>query len=154
MLCTDRCGATKTIALGFPMIAVLFGSQPNVGLLSLPLLIYHPSQIVIGSFFIRPLKAWVERAPPPSAPSPADPAEGMELSPPPARPDDPPEGGPADGVGRYPPVTSVCHLVEAGGACFSEQTASSTELSVKGRGADGSHRGVNNIPLDEGKGGS
>lgn len=82
-----RCGATKTIALGFPMITVLFGSQPDVGLLSLPLLIYHPSQIMIGSLLIKPLKAWVGRAPPAS--TSADPGEGKEV--PSSRPSHDPE---------------------------------------------------------------
>lgn len=51
------------------MITVLFGSQSNVGLLSLPLLIYHPSQIMIGSLLIKPLKDWVKRS---ALPAPSD----------------------------------------------------------------------------------
>ena len=56
---SHRCGATKTIALGFPLITVLYGSQPDVGLISLPLLIYHPSQILIGGLLVKPFKTWV-----------------------------------------------------------------------------------------------
>ncbi|KAG1678624.1 hypothetical protein FOA52_012631 [Chlamydomonas sp. UWO 241] len=55
------CGATKTIALGMPIVTVMFGDQGNVGLLALPLLIYHPAQIIIGSVLVRPLKRWVAK---------------------------------------------------------------------------------------------
>lgn len=54
------CGATKTLALGMPLISVLYGKNANAGVLSLPLLIYHATQILIGSLLIKPLKRWVE----------------------------------------------------------------------------------------------
>ncbi len=41
------CGSKKTIASGVPMARLLFGSDPRLGLILLPLLIYHPMQLVI-----------------------------------------------------------------------------------------------------------
>ena len=41
------CGSKKTIASGVPMAMVLFNGDPRLGLILLPLLIYHPMQLVI-----------------------------------------------------------------------------------------------------------
>lgn len=40
------CGATKTVALGIPMINVIFEGSASIGVISLPLLIYHAEQLV------------------------------------------------------------------------------------------------------------
>ncbi|KXZ52329.1 hypothetical protein GPECTOR_10g961 [Gonium pectorale] len=53
------CGSTKTLALGMPLITVLYGKTANAGILSLPLLIYHATQCLLGSLMIKHLKAWV-----------------------------------------------------------------------------------------------
>jgi hypothetical protein len=42
-----------------PLITVLYGAESDVGLLALPLLIYHASQIAIGSFLVSRMKIWV-----------------------------------------------------------------------------------------------
>ena len=47
------CGSTKTLALGMPLISVLFGKSANAGILSLPLLIYHATQCLLGSLMIK-----------------------------------------------------------------------------------------------------
>ncbi|EFJ48847.1 hypothetical protein VOLCADRAFT_43621, partial [Volvox carteri f. nagariensis] len=54
------CGSTKTLALGMPLITVLYGKNANVGIISLPLIIYHASQCLIGSLYIKQLKEWVK----------------------------------------------------------------------------------------------
>ncbi|MEY4488782.1 MAG: hypothetical protein RIQ79_1290 [Verrucomicrobiota bacterium] len=41
------CGSKKTIASGVPMAQLIFGSDPRLGLILLPLMIYHPMQLVI-----------------------------------------------------------------------------------------------------------
>lgn len=41
------CGSKKTLASGVPMAQVLFGAHPGLGLILLPLMIYHPLQLVI-----------------------------------------------------------------------------------------------------------
>ncbi|GIL97171.1 hypothetical protein Vretimale_2905 [Volvox reticuliferus] len=54
------CGSTKTLALGMPLITVLYGKHSSIGVISLPLIIYHASQCLIGSLYIKQLKKWVD----------------------------------------------------------------------------------------------
>ncbi|CEG74747.1 hypothetical protein RMATCC62417_09908 [Rhizopus microsporus] len=57
------CGATKTVSMGIPLINVLYAntSYGIVGLLSLPLLMYHICQLFLGNFQVALLKKWVEK---------------------------------------------------------------------------------------------
>ncbi|KAG1140671.1 hypothetical protein G6F37_003164 [Rhizopus arrhizus] len=57
------CGATKTVSMGIPLINVLYSSSSYgiVGLLSLPLLMYHICQLFLGNFQVGLLKKWVEK---------------------------------------------------------------------------------------------
>jgi sodium/bile acid cotransporter 7 len=41
------CGSKKTIATGVPLAQVMFGGDPLLGLILLPLLVYHPMQLLI-----------------------------------------------------------------------------------------------------------
>jgi sodium/bile acid cotransporter 7 len=41
------CGSKKSIAAGVPMAQVIFSGDPRLGLILLPLLIYHPMQLII-----------------------------------------------------------------------------------------------------------
>ncbi len=41
------CGSKKSIAAGVPMAQLIFGADPHIGLILLPLMIYHPLQLVI-----------------------------------------------------------------------------------------------------------
>ncbi|MFM2481557.1 bile acid:sodium symporter family protein [Celerinatantimonas sp. YJH-8] len=41
------CGTKKTLAAGVPMAKVIFGTNPMLGMLLLPIMIYHPMQIFI-----------------------------------------------------------------------------------------------------------
>jgi len=43
------CGGTKSLATGAPMAQILFAGLPSLGLIMLPLLIYHPAQLVVGA---------------------------------------------------------------------------------------------------------
>ena len=52
------CAATKTLALGVPMINVLYKDNPSAGLLALPLIIYHALQVLFGSLLVRPMRYW------------------------------------------------------------------------------------------------
>ncbi|KAI9199394.1 SBF-like CPA transporter family-domain-containing protein [Polychytrium aggregatum] len=56
------CGATKTVALGIPMINIIYGNAPNVGILSTPLLLYHAEQLIGGAVLVTLLGKWVARA--------------------------------------------------------------------------------------------
>lgn len=51
----------KTVAMGVPMINAIYEGNPLVGLYTLPLLIWHPLQLLFGTYLAPRLKAWVER---------------------------------------------------------------------------------------------
>ncbi|KAI9246285.1 SBF-like CPA transporter family-domain-containing protein, partial [Phascolomyces articulosus] len=57
------CGATKTVSMGIPLINVLYAesSYGVVGVLSLPLLLYHIIQLFIGNFQVQILKNWINK---------------------------------------------------------------------------------------------
>jgi sodium/bile acid cotransporter 7 len=38
----------KTAALGLPLLAILYRNEPGVGLIALPLLVYHPLQLIVA----------------------------------------------------------------------------------------------------------
>lgn len=42
------CGSKKTLAAGVPMAHLIFGANPALGLILMPLMIYHPLQLAIG----------------------------------------------------------------------------------------------------------
>jgi sodium/bile acid cotransporter 7 len=50
----------KTVALGVPLINAIYENDTNVGLYTLPLLIWFPMQLVLGSFLAPKLLKWVE----------------------------------------------------------------------------------------------
>jgi len=52
------CATQKTIALGIPLINIMYAGDSNIGFKSLPILIYHPSQLIIGAFLLGPVTAW------------------------------------------------------------------------------------------------
>jgi sodium/bile acid cotransporter 7 len=55
-------GAThKTVAMGVPLINSIYEDDPLVGLYTLPLLIWHPLQLLVGSFLTPRLATWVEQ---------------------------------------------------------------------------------------------
>ena len=41
------CGSKKTLASGVPMAHLIFGSSPSLGLILLPIMVYHPLQLVV-----------------------------------------------------------------------------------------------------------
>lgn len=51
----------KTVAMGVPLINAIYESDSNVGLYTLPLLIWHPIQLVVGSYLSPRLAEWVKR---------------------------------------------------------------------------------------------
>ncbi len=46
-IATIFCGSKKSIASGVPMAQVIFAGDPRLGLILLPLMIYHPLQLII-----------------------------------------------------------------------------------------------------------
>ncbi|KAK4511938.1 uncharacterized protein ATC70_003937 [Mucor velutinosus] len=57
------CGATKTVAMGVPLINVLYqkGDPGTIGVLSTPLLLYHVEQLILGNIEVEILKKWISR---------------------------------------------------------------------------------------------
>lgn len=49
----------KSLTLGVPVLKIVFASSPILPLLSLPLLMYHPIQIVLGGMAAPFIKSWV-----------------------------------------------------------------------------------------------
>jgi len=43
------CGTKKSLAAGAPMAALIFGNNPGLGLILLPIMIYHPLQLIVCS---------------------------------------------------------------------------------------------------------
>ncbi|CAO3661274.1 unnamed protein product [Rhizopus stolonifer] len=62
------CGATKTVAMGVPLINVLYssGDPGTIGVLSTPLLLYHVEQLILGNIEVEILRKWVARGEKPS----------------------------------------------------------------------------------------
>jgi sodium/bile acid cotransporter 7 len=52
------CGSKKTLASGVPMARLMFGHDPGLSLILLPLMIYHPLQLVVCGWFA---SAWAKR---------------------------------------------------------------------------------------------
>ncbi|QHF01624.1 bile acid:sodium symporter [Pseudomonas asturiensis] len=43
------CASKKSLAAGAPMAALIFGTHPGLGLILLPIMIYHPMQLIVCS---------------------------------------------------------------------------------------------------------
>mmetsp|Transcript_35483 Transcript_35483/g.66229 ORF Transcript_35483/g.66229 Transcript_35483/m.66229 type:complete len:190 (+) Transcript_35483:102-671(+) len=50
------CSTHKTVAMGVPLINTLFEHSESLGLYTLPLLMYHPIQLLIGSLLVPSLQ--------------------------------------------------------------------------------------------------
>lgn len=66
-IATVFCGSKKTLASGVPMARLMFAGHPGLSLILLPLMIYHPLQLVVcgwlaGRFAARPADAALPRA--------------------------------------------------------------------------------------------
>ena len=55
------CACQKTAAFGIPIVSSLFESSEYLGVYLVPLLIYHPLQLIIDSFLVQPLSLKVSR---------------------------------------------------------------------------------------------
>jgi solute carrier family 10 (sodium/bile acid cotransporter), member 7 len=44
------CGSKKTLASGVPMARLIFGADPALAIILLPIMIYHPLQLVVGGW--------------------------------------------------------------------------------------------------------
>jgi sodium/bile acid cotransporter 7 len=44
------CGSKKTLASGVPMARLIFGAHPGLGMILLPIMLYHPLQLLVGGW--------------------------------------------------------------------------------------------------------
>jgi solute carrier family 10 (sodium/bile acid cotransporter), member 7 len=51
------CGSQKTLAFGLPLIAITLGSHPALAVISLPILIYYPLQLLVAAALVPRLRA-------------------------------------------------------------------------------------------------
>ena len=52
------CGTQKTLALGLPLLKIIYAARPDLGVLCTPLLIQHPLQLLVGSLLAPRFKAY------------------------------------------------------------------------------------------------
>jgi len=52
-------GSSKTISLGIPLIETIYEGDPNLGMYLIPLLLYKPTCLIIGSLLVHPFKKLV-----------------------------------------------------------------------------------------------
>ncbi|XP_047663066.1 sodium/bile acid cotransporter 7 isoform X1 [Tachysurus fulvidraco] len=53
------CSTHKSLTLGIPMLKIVFAGFEHLSLITVPLLIYHPAQILLGSILVPTIKAWM-----------------------------------------------------------------------------------------------
>ncbi|XP_016045838.1 sodium/bile acid cotransporter 7 isoform X2 [Erinaceus europaeus] len=53
------CSTHKSLTLGIPMLKIVFAGHKHLSLISVPLLIYHPVQILLGSVLVPTIKSWM-----------------------------------------------------------------------------------------------
>jgi sodium/bile acid cotransporter 7 len=51
------CGSKKTLASGVPMARLIFGAHPHLAIILLPIMIYHPLQLLVGGWLAGKLSA-------------------------------------------------------------------------------------------------
>lgn len=54
------CSTHKSLTLGIPILRIMFQGYMHLSQISLPLLVYHPTQIIIGGLLVMHLKDWVQ----------------------------------------------------------------------------------------------
>uniref|UniRef100_A0A8C7YVI5 Sodium/bile acid cotransporter n=1 Tax=Oryzias sinensis TaxID=183150 RepID=A0A8C7YVI5_9TELE len=53
------CSTHKSLTLGIPMLKIVFEGYEHLSLISVPLLIYHPAQILLGSVLVPTIRNWM-----------------------------------------------------------------------------------------------
>lgn len=61
-VCSLFCSTHKSLTLGMPMINIIFAGEAALSIVAVPLLVYHPSQILLGGLLVGVVKGWMERA--------------------------------------------------------------------------------------------
>lgn len=53
------CSSHKSLTLGIPIIKIVFSGDPGLSVITVPLLVYHPTQILLGGIMVPLLKEWM-----------------------------------------------------------------------------------------------
>ncbi|XP_056010686.1 sodium/bile acid cotransporter 7-like isoform X4 [Ostrea edulis] len=53
------CSTHKSLTLGIPIMKIVFSGDPGLSVITIPLLVYHPTQILLGGLLVPPLKEWM-----------------------------------------------------------------------------------------------
>lgn len=53
------CSTHKSLTLGIPILKIMFHGYSHLSQVSLPLLIYHPTQIILGGMIVSQMKDWI-----------------------------------------------------------------------------------------------
>ncbi|KAL3051018.1 hypothetical protein OYC64_001317 [Pagothenia borchgrevinki] len=53
------CSTHKSLTLGIPMLRIVFEGYEHLSLISVPLLVYHPAQILLGSILVPSIRSWM-----------------------------------------------------------------------------------------------
>lgn len=57
------CSTHKSLTLGIPILRIMFHGYAHLSQISLPLLVYHPTQIILGGLVVPRLKEWLHSQP-------------------------------------------------------------------------------------------
>ncbi|KAH8046994.1 symporter [Aureococcus anophagefferens] len=61
VICAVFCASHKSLTLGIPVLRIVFPDHPCLPMLSAPLLMYHPIQIVLGGLLVPSIRSWADR---------------------------------------------------------------------------------------------
>ena len=61
VVCALFCASHKSLTLGIPVLKIVFPDHPRMSLLTAPLLMYHPIQIVLGGVMAPSIRAWAAK---------------------------------------------------------------------------------------------
>lgn len=53
------CCTHKSLTLGIPILRIIYGGYSHLSTISLPLLVYHPTQIILGGLIVTHLQEWM-----------------------------------------------------------------------------------------------
>lgn len=56
------CSTHKSLTLGIPMLKIIYSGYAHLSLISIPLLVYHPTQILLGGLLVPIVRSWMTSA--------------------------------------------------------------------------------------------
>lgn len=61
-VCMMFCSTHKSLTLGIPMLKIIYAGSSSLSYLSIPLLVYHPTQILLGGILVPYIQKWLHGA--------------------------------------------------------------------------------------------